>query len=464
MKRLALPVFAILLAATAFAASRARFGGIVRVAVIGSAPDADPTLSDTPNEAAVLSLSAQPICRIDRNGQVVPTLAASLSHSTPTQLRIALKPGLRFSGGQSINVHHVVDAWSKLLAPGTASPYRALFFPLRNGGTQLTGAITPPSLIELSLAFPWPDLEKSLCHPALTVTPPHSPAGLGPFLPATAPGVFIFNLNYPEGRPYPERVVLTNTDERGAAKAYSLDQAQVILGGAPTADARTGPALYGTWLVYQPSRVGNGFRGAFEAAVDRTDLVRFFVRSGPSVVMSQLLPPALMPQSSSQHPVFPNGAPPPSELTLLYDSGAEDQRAVAERIQVKLHDRGYRIALKGAPRSVLRSKWASGDFDFMLQGLLLPPAPAPAFAIALDLAGKRELLATELPTIGSIADQAARDNRTRDRADALLPTLPIIPLYAQGLAVTAKPEIENLAFDAQGLPTLGDTFLGAPAP
>lgn len=453
-----------LIATSSFAASRGRFGGIVHVAVIDAEPESDPLLADSPVQASVLSLSAQPLCRLDRNGRLVSTLAQDFQRPTPTQLRLQLKPGIRFASGPTITVKHVVDSWSRMFSAGSTSPYRALFFPLRNGGTQLTGAITPPSLIELSLAFPWPDLERSLCHPALAVTPPRSLAGLGPFLPASAPGVYIFNLNFPDGRPYAERFTLSSTDFRGAQKAYSLNQAELVMGGAGLEGSRSGPALFANYLLYQPNRVGNGFRSAFEAAVDRADLVRFFVGGAPSVVMSQLLPPALMPQNGGVHAPFPNGPPPANELTLLFDNGLPDQRKVAERIQVKLHDRGYKIALRGVPRSVLRSKWASGDFDFMLQGVLLPPAPAPALAIAIDLAGKRELLASELPTIGAIADQTARDARVRERAEALYPSLPIIPLYAQGLSITARPEVQNLSFDAQGLPNLADTFLGASAP
>ncbi len=65
----------------------------------------------------------------------------------------------------------------------------------------------------------------------------------------------------------------------------------------------------------------------------------------------------------------------------------EDQRAVAERIQVKLHDRGYKVALEPLPRSMLRARWAKGDFELMLHSLLLPPVPGPALAVVLDAGG-----------------------------------------------------------------------------
>lgn len=440
------------------AASRAKYGGIVRIAVNGAPSEPDPALADLPLEAAVLSLSSQPLCHFDRQGKFASTMALDITRPTPTQVRVALRSGLRFSGGAPITVRHVADAWSRLLSPSSPSPYRALFFPLRDNGRQLLSAVTPPSLLELSLAFPWPDLDRSLCHPALAVTPTRTATGIGPFLPASAPGVFIFNLNFPDGRPYAERVVLTNTDQRGADRLYSLGQANVVLGGESASDSRVGPALYATYLLFQPARVGPNFRGAFELAVDRSDLVRFFVRSGPSVAMQQLLPPALMPQQPARQ-TGGGGGGPANELTLMFDLGAPDQKAVAERIQVKLHDKGFRIVLRGVSRSALRQKWAAADFDLMLHGVLLPPTPGPALAIALDLAGRKDLLASELPTIGAINDAAARDLRVRERAEALLPSLNLYPLFAQGLAMQARAEVMNLYFDPQGLPQLADVFL-----
>ena len=449
---------AVLLALDVSAASRAKYGGIVRVAVSGAPSELDPALADMPLEASVLQLSSQPICHFDKQGRVTSTMALELSRPTPTQVRIALKSGLRFSGGGAVTVRHVADAWSRLLSPATPSPYRALFFPLREHGRQLLSAVTPPSLLELSLAFPWPDLDRSLCHPALAITPNRTAPGMGPFLPASAPGVFIFNLNFPAGRPFAERVVLTNTDERGADKQYSLGQANVILGGEATKESRTGPALYATYLLFKPEAVGPNFRGSFEVAIDRADLVRNFTQSAPSVAMQQLLPPALMPQQPARQTGVA-GSGPATELTLMFDLGAPDQRAVAERIQVKLHDRGFRIVLRGVSRTQLRAKWASGEYDLMLHGVLLPPSPGPALAVALDLAGRRDLLATELPAIGAIADSAARDARVRERAEALLPQLSIYPLYAQGLALRSRAEVLNLYFDPQGLPQLADAFL-----
>lgn len=95
----------------------------------------------------------------------------------------------------------------------------------------------------------------------------------------------------------------------------------------------------------------------------------------------------------------------------------------------------------------------------MLHSLLLPPVPGPALAVVLDAAGRKDLLGVELPRIGVLPDAAARDARALERALALAPSVPLLPLYAQGLALRAEPEVNGLVFDAQGLPVLDGVWL-----
>ncbi len=111
------------------------------------------------------------------------------------------------------------------------------------------------------------------------------------------------------------------------------------------------------------------------------------------------------------------------------------------------------------PRSALRTRWAKGDFELMLHALLLPPVPGPALAVVLDAGGRRDLLGVELPAIGAQADAGARDARARERALALAPSVPLVPLYAQGLGVRLAPEVGGLKFDAQGLPLVDGLYL-----
>jgi hypothetical protein len=444
--RLALASLLLLGAAPSLAAGRFPYGGELRLAHTGPAEPGEPALADTPTEATLLGLVSRPVCRLAPDGNPLPALARELARPSPQVVRLTLP--------SPAQANALTRAWTRLTGPEAPSPYRALLFPLRAEGRQLSA--TGDSL-ELVLAFPWPDLERALCHPALA-PPRTSPAVLGPFSPA-GPTAVEARLGWTEGRPYLDRLRLTATDERGLARLWSSQEVQVALGVLPDAGTTSGAALYATYLAWTPRRVPPDFRHAVESAIDREDLTRLFVR-GPAVPMPYLLPPALLPQPQGARPV-----PPPAQagrkVTLLYDTGSEDQRAVAERLQVKLYERGYAVALEPLSRAHLRARWAKGDYELMLHSLLLPPVPGPALAVVLDAAGRKDLLGVELPRIGSLMDPAARDAKARERALALAPSVPMLPLYAQGLALRSAPEVGGLTFDAQGLPLLDGTWLQA---
>lgn len=446
------------------AASRARYGGTLRIAVSAAPYEADPLLADSPIDAALLGMVSRSICSLDGPHRVRPTLAREISRTAPLRLRVALRPHLTFASGAPVAPTDLAASWSRPSLPGAPSPYRALLFPLR-AQRRISASMESSHAIDLELAFPWPDLEASLCHPSLAIAPASSPrsAGIGPYIPARTGGMYEANLAFPAGRPYPDRALVSFADERGVARLLELKQADVALGQGETQLFGSASALYATYLVFQPDRVGSQFRQAFEASIDRSDLTRLFVR-GPSLPMTALLPPALMPQQSQNRPSAP-AISSAREISLAFDRSVPDQRAVAERIQVKLHDLKYKIALRPVARSQLRTLWATGEYDLILHALLLPPTPAPALAVAIDGAGRHDLLASELPPLGAIADDAARDAAARERAKILERTLPSIPLYVQALGATLSPAVVGLHADGQGLPALDDCFLATnPAP
>ncbi len=449
-----------LLPPSSLAASRARYGGTLKVAVASKPTALDPLWADTPSEAALVALLARPVCRIDRSLGFEPILLSEVARPSPTRLEVTLKPTLRFGNGVKVTSKSVAQSWLRLLEPGAASPYRALLYPLRNEGKQLATAATSDHRLELQLQFPWPDLERSLCHPALSVTDSRTDElrGVGPFKPTGEPGAFSANEAYPEGRPYADFLRVTATDARGASRMLAQKQAHLAIGGSDDNQLQA-PALYATYLAFNRRYVAPDFRAAVESALDRKDLTRFFVKP-PALPMPHLLPPALY-----EGPDRPASRPPPParyDVSLAYDLSVEDHRAVAERLQLKLLERGYRVSLRPLTRQKLRAAWASGDYDLLLHSLLLPPVPGPALAIVIDAAGRRDLLAKELPPIGAIADPNLRDQRARELADALREQLDLVPLYAQALRVTSSPELLGLSVDAQGLPSLDGAFLGEP--
>ena len=339
-RRTLLTGLVLLTASGAGAAGRTPYGGELRVAHTGPAVLTEPALADTPLEATLLGLRTQPVCRLTPEGRVGAALAHEPTRPSPQVVRLALPAPAQ---AQSL-----VRAWSRLTGTETPSPYRALLFPLVGEGRQLTAT---GDTLELPLAFPWPDLERALCHPVLA-PPSTTPAAWGPFS-ASSAQVLEARLGWPPGRPYVDRLRLQATDERGLARLWSTQGTQVALGVSPEPGSGAGAALYATYLAWSPRKVPADFRQAVESALDREELTRLFVR-GPAEPLSQLLPAVLMPQAPG--PRVPAPAPRPGlKVTLLYDTDNEDQRAVAERLQVKLHDRGYTVALTPLDREIGRA-------------------------------------------------------------------------------------------------------------
>ena len=443
---------------SALGAARARYGGVLRVAVGTRPAETDPSLADAPAEAAVRALTGSPLCRLDAARRLRPLLASEIAWEAPLRLRVELRTNLEFSEGAALSAEDVLASWSRLSQASSLSPYRALLFAVREERVHLPSPATARSL-DLPLAFSWPDLAASLCHPALAIRPrTGSGQGVGPFR-ASSSNELLASLTFPTGRPFVDKIVLGFLDQRAASRRLALHQADLAIGAASIKSGNWNPPkLYATYLTFRIERAGADFRDAFEAAIDRGDLTRFFVPP-PAQPMYSLLPQASMPAATPPPrppaPVHPSGR----ALTLLYDESFPEQRLIAQRLQLKLHDLKYAIALKPLPRSALRAAWAAGQFDLMLQSVLLPPAAGPALAVALEIAGRHELLAAELPPIGALPDEAAREQAALERARALLPSLALIPLYAQGLRAATSERVASLALDGHGLPALDDAFL-----
>jgi len=138
----------------------------------------------------------------------------------------------------------------------------------------------------------------------------------------------------------------------------------------------------------------------------------------------------------------------------LFDDSAEDQRAIAERLQVKLQPMGYRVALKGLSRQALRSH-AQGDDELLLVGVLVPPSPLGALLLMLDLGQARGRIG---PLLGSVGFGPELDARVREQAAALLPELSLWPLATRGLGLTQAKDVQHVTRDSLGLPRLDDAF------
>ncbi len=399
----------------AFAGGRARAGGMLEAAAVVKSAHGDPLLADTPLEATLLQLTKLPPCKL-----------GELSRPAPRTVRLVLKTATKAS--------EVVT--TLLRVRDTPSPYRVLLAPLKSA------TATSPITVEMELDGLAPDFEQVLCHPSLAVTPS--------FFASTAERL-VANADPALPRPWLDGITIRATDARTADRLIAQRKAQVLLG----ADSGDGPLLYATYLIADP-KLGPAFAQALEATIDRPGLTRFFVRP-PARPLSTLVPPSSDPlgkklgEVSWAAPSKPTALATPIELTLLYDTAVDEHRAVAERLQVKLGPLGYRLKLEALQRRQLRER-LTGTFDLLLTGVLMPPQPAPALAIALSLAKENG----RLSDLDGLSD-SARTEAVVERASKPVPNL--FPLFVQGLGVSASREVQHLSRDAYGLPRLDDVFL-----
>jgi len=90
--------------------------------------------------------------------------------------------------------------------------------------------------------------------------------------------------------------------------------------------------------------------------------------------------------------------------------------------------------------------------------VLLPPLPAPALAVVLALSGDAEASRRELPALGAVSDATQRGAKAAERALALAPTLPLLPLYVESARVRLDPRVVDVRRDAFGLWMLDDAW------
>jgi hypothetical protein len=402
-----------LVATSAFAGGRARYGGTLSVVLVTKKVDARPLFADSPTDAVAVSATHTPLCHL-----------VTFSAPAPATLRLTPRPG--------VSTGDVADALTRVAQ--ATHPYRALL-------TGVAGWKTSPQQVDLSLSGPTADLPRGLCHPAFSTRP-------GPFHGVRTEA----NPAHPAGRPFLDAVTLSTADARAAERLFAQRKAGLVVGATTSAD--DAPQLFVTVLVFPPALAPH-LPTAVESAVDRADLVRFFVPP-PSAPMPGLLPPALGgPAEPAPRPARPAPVAPAREVAVAFDVGSDVERAIAERLQVKLQPLGYRVALKPSARDELRGRSPAAN-ELQLQSLLLPASPVAALAVLLDAAGQTARLPQVLGLVGAAADP---DARARALALELLHQVPLLPLATRGVGVTAAKDVQHLTRDASGLPRLDELFI-----
>jgi peptide/nickel transport system substrate-binding protein len=444
-------------AASTLGAARARLGGTLSVGLVGlQAPGVEGAV-DSPEADTLRALLALPVCRL-LPGPVPVLASVARAEGAKEEVLLTPLPGARFADGSALSSRDVALAW-KRLSTG-ASPYASLLAPVGHLEEALDAALQHPEApLRLRLQYPWPDFEASLCHPAFT--PLRAVAGgaalegvglYGPLSEGRAPA----RAAVPRGPPFPSGLSLSPLQARAAGRLLLRGEVHLLLGEPSAKEAA--PLRFATYLVYRPEGLPQGVLSAL-ARVDVQALVRTFV-PGPAAPLRGLLPEVQAePSTVAKRPKAPATPAAGRSFALGYEVGLPEQKAVAERLQVLLHDAGYAVRLVGDGREALSRARQTGDVPMALVSVLLPPLPAPALAVVLGLLGDNGLLARELPPLGAVEEAQARSAQVAARARELLGEVALYPLYVRGLRVQLSEALVDVRRDAFGLLVLDEAWL-----
>lgn len=440
--------------ALAAAGVRPAYGGTIRV---GAAA--------TELERLVARATSAPLLEVDAAGALVPGALAEVpvAEAGARAFRLRVRPGLVDASGRALGAADVAARLTALLAPGTPGVERWAALPvlgadaLAEGRAPLLAGAQVLSATELllTLAFPLPELPWLLAAPALAL-PAAGPYTLAPRPSPAEPLVLVHNDRHHRGRPFASEVRLEPVEGRAAAR--QLEQGSLALVLRPEASGPRGASLAPlavTLAALQPARLGAGapaVRAAL-AAVDRGELARRFVR-GPAEPLRTLVPPALLPGGPPEEPP-PSGPAPAGRIVLLADASAPDQRALAERLQVKLFDRGVRATVDLVDGARHRARLADGDYDVALVTVhvqALRPALAAgqiAWATRGADAARRTLAALAGLEGEAALAAAARAGRELD----------LVPLVAVGMRASWAPALQGVAALPDGVVDPGALWL-----
>jgi peptide/nickel transport system substrate-binding protein len=436
--------------ALAAAGVRPTYGGTIRIAVPAPPSGASSPLS--PADLLVERATSAPLLEVDPSGALVPGALAEVPvpEAGARAFRLRVRPGLSDAAGRPLGAQDVAARLAALLAPGTRSAGAWAALPvlgadaLLDGRAPLLAGVQVLSASELlvTLAFPLPEWPWLLATPALAL-PGAGPFTLAPRRGPADPALLVRNDRHYRGRPFADELRLEPADARAAARLLEQGSVELVLrpeAAGPRAVALA--PLVVTVAALQPSRLGPGAAAvrAAVSAVDRVELARRFVR-GPAEPLRTLVPSAILPGAAPAEPPIPAGAPPRGRVALLADAGDPDQRALAERIQVKLFDRGVRATLELVDSAQLRARLAAGDYDVALVPVridaLRPALAAGQVAFAVRGAGAARRTMAALAGLEGDAALAAAATLARD--------LDLVPLVATGLRVTVAPAVQGVA-------------------
>lgn len=470
----------------ALAAPRARAGGELRVLLPGAPGELDPARASSAADLLVARALHATLFEIDPEGALRPGLAEALPQISADgrEVRVQLRPGLRFQDGAPVTAADVAESLSRLLRPEIGSPHGWIAAAVEGAEAVREGrARTPGGLQALSerelrvqLAFSFPGFPRALASaPAAVVRAGGGlPSGAGPFrLAARTPEALRlapFEGHW-RGRPWADGAELSWPEAPAASRRFARGEAELALRPEPLPGAavRDEPLVTAVVMALNGQRLGpsaHAVRLALEG-LDRAELARLL--RGPGRAMTGLLPPRSTATSTAtpnpNPPPTPNPppkphrpparaptAPLPSQLTLL---APVSLRAVADRIQVKLFDRGVRVAVESVADGSLAARLRAGAHGVALVPVALA-SDEPRLALA-QLAGALGGPARDARLLGEVAAaDAAGLAAAAARAEE---ELDVLPVAALGLRASSRPALQGLRIGADGTFDPGDLWL-----
>ncbi len=474
MRLAAIACAAMLWAAPAAAELRPVYGGSLRGSLPSEPASLEPSAAQSQAELTLVSLLFDTLYRFEGE-RVVPHLAATLPEPVPGthDVRIALRPGARFSDGTPLRAADVLESLQRSLRRPTwlLAPVAAL---------EVEG-----EALLVHLHRPTPELAMLLSAPATAITSSHrgssaAPLGSGPFVlerldRANRRLVLLANELHFAGRPYLDRIELAwfvGADEE--ARRYEIGGAEFSLAGdvafvghQPKYPTTTvdGPA---TALVYlgvggrhSALQTSRWFRRALSLGVARN-----VVASGALLLPTVHVAPAALGgagataralkadvsaaraalrRARAEAPVLGDSS---LILELVIDRTRNGDQVVAERVQAALYRLGLRSVIIAVDAVQWQARAARADlFIGELAASVATPAllTAAALAAAGDPVAARSLRRGELDGDVLAAELARRQ--------------PLIVLLHRALRVHHVTALGGLFFDRRARLRLADVFL-----
>ncbi|MFI5111669.1 MAG: ABC transporter substrate-binding protein [Terriglobales bacterium] len=430
----------LLLISAAWAETRPRYGGTLRVEMRAAPPSLDPAVQatgDDPGFAQIAPLVYDTLARLDPSGRPMPSLASSWQQESEHRWRFTLRAGVRFSDGSALTPAAVVQALHE------ANPEWNL------------RAIGDAVVIESDQ--PLPDLPAVLALPrnSIVLRADGKLLGTGPFrVNDFQPGRRLTLAALEEGwheRPFVDAIEIQfNRGARDQAMDLELGRADIVE-VAPDQLARlnqSGRRVFTSdpvdllALRFSHSNLRDArVREAIALSVDRDSIYNVLLqRHGESA--AGLLPNwitgysflfATAPQVSRARQLRVE-AKQTAALTLVYDAADPLARLVAERVALNANDAG--ITLKTLPSTqnvtvpdieLVRVRLASTDPVVALAevsrtdrlALPMPEAPPVSFADVYRAASAAlqdhwAVPIAYLPAAGAASPRVRNWARTRD--------------------------------------------------